>query len=228
MLFVPGESFLSAALEGDANLLELAAEKNIILATPMLCIALLKTIAQGWRQDLFSQKTHRIIAMSQDLSVRLEKFQDHLLGVGKALKNSHLAYQSALGLFQDTIVPTVEKLGSIVPDTDAPDADIITQMTALTELTEAALENPHEAGLACENQDGQGDMDIEQQDIEADLEASVKADDSQQKDGQGDMGTEQQDDGQDTEELDAGTDLYDEQATIHGMPFNSHHHRATA
>jgi DNA recombination protein RmuC len=228
VLFVPGESFLSAALEGDANLLELAAEKNIILATPMLCIALLKTIAQGWRQDLFSQKTHRIIAMSQDLSVRLEKFQDHLLGVGKALKNSHLAYQSALGLFQDTIVPTVEKLGSIVPDTDAPDADIITQMTALTELTEAALENPHEAGLACENKDGQGDMDTEQQNIEADLEASDKADDSQQKDGQGDMGTEQQDDGQDTEELDAGTDLYDGQATIHGMPFNSHHHRATA
>jgi DNA recombination protein RmuC len=116
VLFLPGEAFLSAALEGDANLLEFAAQKNIILATPILCIALLKTIAQGWRQDLFSQKTHRIIAMSQDLSTRLEKFHGHLLAVGKALKNGQLAYHAAVGVFQETIVPTVQQLGSIVPD----------------------------------------------------------------------------------------------------------------
>ena len=153
VLFVPGEAFLSAALEGDANLLELAAEKNIILATPMLCIALLKTIAQGWRQDLFSQKTHRIIAMSQDLSVRLEKFQGHLLGVGKALKNGHLSYKSARGVFQDTIVPKVEKLGSIVPDTDAIDESTGAPMDS-TEWGEKGKRNPVQTeSLVHESQD---------------------------------------------------------------------------
>ncbi len=120
VLFLPGESFLSAALEADANLLELAAQKNIILATPILCIALLKTIAQGWRQELFSQKTHRIIAMSQELSIRLEKFHGYFLSVGKALKSGQLAYHAALGLFQETIVPTVHQLGSIVPEEKDP------------------------------------------------------------------------------------------------------------
>jgi DNA recombination protein RmuC len=120
VLFLPGESFLSTALEADANLLELAAQKNIILATPILCIALLKTIAQGWRQELFSQKTHRIIAMTQDLSIRLEKFHGYLLAIGKALKSGHLAYHSALGVFQETIVPTVQQLSSIVPEEKDP------------------------------------------------------------------------------------------------------------
>ncbi len=243
VLFVPGESFLSAALEGDANLLELAAEKNIILATPMLCIALLKTIAQGWRQDLFSQKTHRIIAMSQDLSVRLEKFQGHLLGVGKALKNGLLSYQSALGMFQDTIVPTVEKLGSIVPDTDAPEADIVTQMTDLTELTEAAQESRHllqESGLDYEkalqhpthqeehNEPEAPDHDTENADLEEPRDAdSDRVDDTQLQDGQG---TDEQD-GQGTDQQDGqgtGTSLDDRLTTIHGMPLNRHHHRATA
>ncbi len=116
VLFLPGEAFLSTALQGDPNLLELAAQKNIMLATPILCIALLKSIAHGWRQDLFSQKTHRIIAMTQELSARLEKFQGHLLTIGKTLKNGQLAYHSALRLFQESISPMVQQLGSIVPD----------------------------------------------------------------------------------------------------------------
>jgi DNA recombination protein RmuC len=171
VLFLPGEAFLSTALQGDPNLLELAAQKNIMLATPILCIALLKSIAQGWRQDLFSQKTHRIIAMTQELSARLEKFQGHFLTIGKTLKNGQLAYHAALRVFQESISPMVQQLGSIVPENIVPENQESATDGSIhraSELLDDAIlgedllmpDAPHVVGDASDDLGGAGDVEI--------------------------------------------------------------------
>lgn len=110
ILFLPGEPFLSAALESDPLLMEVAAERQIILATPIILIALLKTIAYGWRQDRLSQHTQRILSLSEDLTARFVKFQDHMQTLGKALKQSHKTYHDAMVTLEDHLIPSAQKL----------------------------------------------------------------------------------------------------------------------
>ena len=115
ILFLPGKAFLSAALEGNPELIESEAQRQIILATPIILIALLKTIAYGWRQDLFSKHTQQVIKLSKDLYDRLEKFHSHMNTLGKALKQGHVAYQQAMTTFQDTILPSAHYLSICSP-----------------------------------------------------------------------------------------------------------------
>jgi DNA recombination protein RmuC len=124
ILFLPGEAFLSAALEGNPELIEIAAQRQIILATPIILIALLKTIAYGWRQDLFSKHTQQVIKLSKDLYDRLEKFHSHMHTLGKALKQGHVAYQQAMTTFQDTILPSAHYLSIFSPEGDVSDKEV--------------------------------------------------------------------------------------------------------
>ena len=113
ILFLPGESFLSVALEGDPMLLEKAAQQEIILATPILLIALLKTIAHGWKQENFSRHTQRILSLSKELYEKLEKFQQAMSTLGRSLKQGSLAYQEAMNHLQDGILPAAKHLHSL-------------------------------------------------------------------------------------------------------------------
>lgn len=115
VLFLPGEAFLSAALESQVALLETSAQKNIILATPTILIALLKTIAQGWRQDVLSRQTQKIIDLARDMWNKIESFQKCMDTLGKSLNKSNTSYQEAMGLLNHSIAPTAEQLGSNVP-----------------------------------------------------------------------------------------------------------------
>lgn len=116
LLFLPGEAFLSSALEADPSLIESAAERQVILATPIILIALLKTIAYGWRQETFSQHTQLIISLGKDLYAKLEKFQNHMNHLGKTLKQSMHSYQEATSVLDLHIIPMAHQLGHISPD----------------------------------------------------------------------------------------------------------------
>lgn len=124
ILFVPGEAFLSAALEGNPELIENAAQRHIILATPIILIALLKTIAYGWRQDLFSKHTQQVIKLSKDLYERLEKFQTHMNTLGKVFKQGNVAYQQAMTTFQEGILPSAHYLSIFSPTGESPQKEI--------------------------------------------------------------------------------------------------------
>ena len=98
VMFVPGESFLSAALESDASLIEYAAERRVVLATPTTLIALLRTVAFAWTQEALADKAHEIHRLGVDLHGRIATMSGHLDKVGRSLTGAVTSYNSGGGL----------------------------------------------------------------------------------------------------------------------------------
>ena len=109
ILFIPGDQFLSAALDEDRGLLEKAMENKVILSTPTSLMALLRAIAYGWRQELLTENAEKIRQLGEDLYSRLANFTEHLGKVGKSLEASVNNYNKAVGSFQRQLLPGAEK-----------------------------------------------------------------------------------------------------------------------
>jgi DNA recombination protein RmuC len=109
VLFIPGEQFLSAALERDPNLLEEALGQKVILATPTSLVALLRAVAYGWRQEALAENADRIRELGEDLYQRLATFTEHLAKVGANLENSVSAYNKAVGSLDSKVLPGARK-----------------------------------------------------------------------------------------------------------------------
>src|SRR3546814_7795928 len=66
VMFVPGEHFLAAALDHDADLWDYAFERKVLLATPTNLIAIARTVAAVWRQEKLAGQAREIAALGQD------------------------------------------------------------------------------------------------------------------------------------------------------------------
>ncbi len=97
VLFVPGESFLSAALEAEPTLLEYAADRQVVLATPTTLIALLRTVAYAWTQEALADKARDIHALGRDLYERLGSMGAHLDKLGRSLTSAVRRNNKAVG-----------------------------------------------------------------------------------------------------------------------------------
>ena len=106
VLFVPGEHFLSAALETDPSLLENAIQQNIILATPTNFIALLKTISYGWKQQALADNAIEIRELGETLYKRLSVFTNHLTKLGLHLNNSVEHFNKTVGSLERQVLPS--------------------------------------------------------------------------------------------------------------------------
>ncbi len=113
VLFMPGESFFSAALESDRTLIEDAQSRGVILASPTTLIALLKAAAYGWQQKSMEENTRRIAQLGQVLYERIEKFVEHLGEIRKGLDRASHSYNDAVGSFNDRLLPSVRRLGEL-------------------------------------------------------------------------------------------------------------------
>jgi DNA recombination protein RmuC len=105
VLFIPGDQFLSAALEQSPTLLEDAIRQHVIVATPTSFIALLKAVAYGWRQSALAENAARIQSLAEDLYRRLARFGDHMARIGRALGAGVDAYNSAVGSLERQVLP---------------------------------------------------------------------------------------------------------------------------
>lgn len=109
ILFIPGEQFLTSALDYDSKLLEDAFANRVILATPTTLVALLRSVAYGWQQAAMSKNAEQIRDLAQDLYKRLHSFCSHLQKVGKNLDDSVSNYNKAIGSLERQVLPGARK-----------------------------------------------------------------------------------------------------------------------
>jgi DNA recombination protein RmuC len=109
ILFIPGDQFLSAALNEDPNLIESALSQQIILATPTSFVALLKAVAYGWRQLALAENAQEIRKLAEDLHGRLAAFVGHLNKLGRQLHSSVEHYNRAVGSLERKVLPGARK-----------------------------------------------------------------------------------------------------------------------
>ena len=113
VLFLPAESFFSAALDQDRALIEDGMKEGVVLATPTTLIALLKAVAYGWRQEEMAENAARIAEAGRQLYDRLCKFTEHLAKVGKGLKQASQAYDDMIGSYDRMLLPGTRRLAEL-------------------------------------------------------------------------------------------------------------------
>ena len=120
VLFLPGDQFLSSALAHRPQLLEHAIGCGVIIATPSTLIALLKTVAYGWRQSAVADNAALIRELGQQLHRRLSAFTDHLSKAGRSLGSAVEAYNSAIGSLERQVLPGARKFTELGAATGEP------------------------------------------------------------------------------------------------------------
>jgi DNA recombination protein RmuC len=110
VLFVPGESFLSAALDVEPSLLEYAAERRVVLATPTTLIATLRAAAFAWNQSALTESAREVFDLGRELYERLGTMGDHLGRVGRSLTSAVDAYNRCVGSVESRVFSTARRL----------------------------------------------------------------------------------------------------------------------
>ncbi len=113
VLFIPGDHFLTAALQTDSSLLERAIARKVLLATPITLIALLKAASYGWRQEAVSKNADEISRLGRDLYDRAATFADHLEKIGRGLEAAVKGYNAAVGSFETSVLPGARKFAEL-------------------------------------------------------------------------------------------------------------------
>lgn len=113
VLFIPGDQFLSAALDIDRKLLEDAMAEKVILATPTSFVALLRAVAYGWRQQALAENAEKIRVVGEELYGRLGTFADYLSKLGRSLDSSVGHFNKAVGSFDTRILPSARKFSEM-------------------------------------------------------------------------------------------------------------------
>ncbi len=123
VLFVPGEAFLSHALSADPELVEYAAERRVVLASPITLITLLRTVAYAWTQDTLASEARTVVALGRELYERIGLFTETLDTVGRSLGSAVGAYNRAVGSLDARLLVTARRLRDLgIDDAEPPTA----------------------------------------------------------------------------------------------------------
>jgi DNA recombination protein RmuC len=109
VLFLPGDQFLTAALQENQGLIDESLRQNVMLATPTSLVALLKAVAYGWKQTVLADNAAEIRRLGEDLYKRLAVFGEHLGKLGKSLGSSVDSFNKAVGSLEQQILPAARR-----------------------------------------------------------------------------------------------------------------------
>ena len=115
VMYIPGESFLYAALQEDRNLVDRAMESNVIIATPTILLSLLKAIARGWNERKVEENAKRIIEAGRELYERLRKIGGDIEAMGEGIEKSVKSYNTFVGSYESRVLVSARKLAELGP-----------------------------------------------------------------------------------------------------------------
>ncbi|HVF94331.1 MAG TPA: DNA recombination protein RmuC [Sphingomonas sp.] len=131
IMFVPGEHFLSAALEHDPTLWDFAFEKRVLLATPTNLIAIARTVSAVWRQEKLADEARRIGELGKELYDRLAKAAGDLRKVGGGLTSAVNNYNSFVSSFESRALVSARKFRDLNIETGAREIEEVQPVEAL-------------------------------------------------------------------------------------------------
>lgn len=111
--FIPAESILAAALEADAGLLDHALSRNVVLASPGTLLAVLKSVAFTWRQDVLTDSARELFELARQLYDRMGTLGENVSKLGSSLKTSVDRYNAMVGTLEARVLPTARKLNTL-------------------------------------------------------------------------------------------------------------------
>ena len=139
VMFVPGDTFLTAAFDANPEFLEQAISKNVFPASPGTLIALLRAIAYGWRQEQLAENAAQVVALGKELYERVGVFAGHLQKVGANLAKATESYNSAVASLETRVMPSARRFESLAVAADQAlpgvnPIDVTTRQVSLPEL----------------------------------------------------------------------------------------------
>jgi DNA recombination protein RmuC len=141
VLFLPGDQFLSAALQENPGLIDDSMRQNIMLATPTSLIALLKVISYGWKQTLLAENAMEVRQLGEELYKRLAVFGEHLAKLGKSLGSSVDSFNRAVGSLEQQVLPAARRFPELGLRTTR-EIDAIEPIASLTRTPRAEPGEP--------------------------------------------------------------------------------------
>ena len=139
VMFIPGEHFLTAALEHDATLWDYAFDKKVLLATPTNLIAIARTVAAVWRQEKLAKEARQIGELGKELYERLAKAADDLRRVGSGLATAVNNYNSFVASFESRSLVTARKFRELNIEPGRREIDVLAPVEALPRYADEEL-----------------------------------------------------------------------------------------
>ena len=162
VMYIPGEHFLTAALEQDPGLWEWAFERRVLLATPTNLVAIARTVATVWKQEKLAAEAGKIAELGKELHSRLATMAEHVSSVGTNLSRMNNAYNKMVGSLESQVLPQARRFEELGAGSakDIPDLPIVeasprplTKLPAKEEPVVVTLDDPLSPKLVKANEE---------------------------------------------------------------------------